>query len=156
MSEPLFDIDATAALRITLSDLAATEALAERIAPLLRPSDIVALGGDLGAGKTAFSRALIRTIGGSNIEVPSPTFTLVQTYELPAFELWHFDLYRLDAPQDAMELDIEEAFASCVSLIEWPERLGLDIRCAFGDLPSTRFATLKGGGDWTVRLESGS
>ena len=163
MSEPLFDIDATAALRITLSDLAATEALAERIAPLLRPSDIVALGGDLGAGKTAFSRALIRTIGGSNIEVPSPTFTLVQTYELPAFELWHFDLYRLDAPQDAMELDIEEAFASCVSLIEWPERLGpylpanrLDLRFAFGDLPSTRFATLKGGGDWTVRLESGS
>ncbi|MDD9903585.1 MAG: tRNA (adenosine(37)-N6)-threonylcarbamoyltransferase complex ATPase subunit type 1 TsaE [Rhodospirillaceae bacterium] len=144
-----------------LPDLAATESFARRLAPLLRPGDIIALGGDLGAGKTAFSRALICALNGADTEVPSPTFTLVQIYELPEFDLWHFDLYRLEAAQDALELDIEDAFATGVSLIEWPERLGpylpanrLDIRFSFADTPTARCLQIQGGNDWVCRLES--
>ena len=146
-------------LEIELADLAATEALAQRLAPLLRRGDVIALGGDLGAGKTAFSRGLIRAFGQPELEVPSPTFTLVQIYDLPTFELWHFDLYRLESPEDALELDIEEAFATSVSLIEWPDRLGpylpanrLDIRFAFGESPSMRRVTIEGFGDWLARM----
>tara|TARA_A100001037_G_C15071367_1_gene599572 strand:+ start:46 stop:543 length:498 start_codon:yes stop_codon:yes gene_type:complete len=144
-----------------LPDLAATESFARRLAPLLRSGDIIALGGDLGAGKTAFSRALICTLNGADTEVPSPTFTLVQIYELPEFDLWHFDLYRLEAAQDALELDIEDAFATSVSLIEWPERLGpylptnrLDIRFSFADTATARCLQIQGGNDWASRLES--
>lgn len=146
---------------LPLADLAATETLAGRLAPLLQPRDIVALGGDLGAGKTAFCRAAIRALGGASLEVPSPTFTLVQIYELPAFDLWHFDLYRLEDPQDALELDIEDAFATGVSLVEWPERLGpylppdrLDIHLAFSDNATARRARLEGGKRWTARMDA--
>ena len=93
--------------------------------------------------------------------MPSPTFTLVQTYSLPAFDLWHFDLYRLESEEDAFELDIEEAFASGVSLIEWPDRLGrwlpdirLDIALTFVDDGEARRAVLTGRGDWAERLAS--
>lgn len=147
------------ALETPLPDLTATEALAARLAPLLRVRDTIALAGDLGAGKTAFSRALIRTLGDRESEVPSPTFTLVQTYELPAFTLWHFDLYRLDKPEDALELDIEDAFASGVSLIEWPDRLGpylpadrLDLLLTFADREGARQASLRAHGSWTGRM----
>lgn len=146
---------------VSLPNLAATELLACKTGSLLRAKDVVALGGDLGAGKTTFCRDLIRTLGGSDIEVPSPTFTLVQIYELPAFELWHFDLYRLETPRDAFELDIEDAFATGVSLIEWPERLGpylpanrLDIRFSFSQSPTARQLSIEGGAEWTPRLES--
>ena len=104
---------------------------------------MVALTGDLGAGKTSFARgaiaALARDAGQPLPEVPSPTFTLVQTYEFPAAVLWHFDLYRIERPEDAWELGLEEALAEGISLIEWPERLGPDlpkrhiaVRLAFG------------------------
>ena len=145
---------------IDLPDTAATESLAQQLARQLRCGDIVALGGDLGAGKTTFARALIQSLGDKDEEVPSPTFTLVQTYELSAFALWHFDLYRLESPEDAFELDIEEAFAMGVSLIEWPERLGphlpaerLDIRFVFGDGPEMRRVTLAGSGAWKTRMD---
>jgi tRNA threonylcarbamoyladenosine biosynthesis protein TsaE len=116
-------------IEIPLPDLRATRSLAKRLAPLLRAGDIIGLAGPLGAGKTTFARAVIETLadagGAGNLgEVPSPTFTLVQVYETGAVPVWHFDLYRLDRPEDALELAIEEAFVEAISLVEWPERLG--------------------------------
>src|ERR1700688_5301802 len=108
---------------IELPDDAATAALAAHIAALARPGDVIALKGELGAGKTSFARAFIRARGGDET-VPSPTFTLVQVYDLPDGAVWHFDLYRLRQPGDAWELGIEDAFRDGISLIEWPERLG--------------------------------
>ena len=89
---------------IPLPDLSATRSLAKRLAPLLCAGDIIGLAGPLGAGKTTFARAVIETLaemgGAGNLgEVPSPTFTLVQVYELADLTVWHFDLYRLDAPE---------------------------------------------------------
>jgi tRNA threonylcarbamoyladenosine biosynthesis protein TsaE len=114
--------------------------------------------GDLGTGKTTFARAFIRALGGDE-EVPSPTFTLVQLYELDRATIWHFDLYRLRAPEEAWELGIEEAFATGIALIEWPERLGpllperrLEIAFAFGERPEARHAALSAGADWAARL----
>ena len=106
----------------------ATERLAARLAIRMnsggRPGDVIALEGDLGAGKTTFARAFIRALAGDDIEVPSPTFTLVQSYDTPAGPVFHFDLYRLAAPEEAWEIGIEDAFAEGISLIEWPGRLG--------------------------------
>lgn len=101
-----------------------TRRLAGCLARVARKGDVIALAGDLGAGKTAFARAFIRTLCSPTEEVPSPTFTLVQIYEAPDFPIWHFDLYRIDDPDEGIELGVEEAFATAVSLIEWPERLG--------------------------------
>jgi tRNA threonylcarbamoyladenosine biosynthesis protein TsaE len=113
-----------AAAVLCLSDEAATEALARRLAAVVRPGDVIALWGGLGAGKTAFARAFVRAAGDPDEEVPSPTFTLVQTYLLAAGPAWHFDLYRLSSPDEAWELGIEDAFAGGIVLIEWPDRLG--------------------------------
>src|SRR5882762_7586612 len=104
-------------IAIDLPDETATAALGARIAAIARPGDVIALAGDLGAGKTTFARAFIRARGGSG-EVPSPTFTLVQIYELPDGPVWHFDLYRLRHPDEAWELGIEDAFRDGISLIE--------------------------------------
>lgn len=144
---------------INLPDEAATAAFASRIAAQARPGDVIALRGDLGAGKTSFARAFIRARGDADEEVPSPTFTLVQIYQTGAAAIWHFDLYRLGAAHEAWELGIEEAFAAGISLIEWPERLGsllpqhrLEIALAFGAHPQARRATCTGGADWPARL----
>ncbi len=141
-----------------LLDEAATSALAGRIAALAEPGDVIALKGELGAGKTAFARAFICARGGEE-EVPSPTFTLVQTYALDPAAIWHFDLYRLRAPEEAWELGIEDAFADGISLIEWPERLGsllperrLEIAFDFGGEADARCATLRAGPEWRARL----
>ncbi len=109
---------------VALADEAATARLAARLAPLARPGDVIALEGDLGTGKTSFARAFVRALTHAAEEVPSPTFTLAQLYECDTGTIWHFDLYRLEKPDDALELGIEEAFADGISLIEWPERLG--------------------------------
>jgi len=99
-------------------------ALAARLAPLLKTGDVVTLEGDLGAGKTAFARALIRSFAPEE-EVPSPTFTLVQVYELPQISIWHFDLYRLaEKEMDVLELGWDDARINGVCLVEWPDRLG--------------------------------
>lgn len=108
---------------VTVADEAGTRALAGVVASIAHPRDVITLSGALGAGKTAFARAFIAAKGGDG-EVPSPTFTLVQTYDTPEGTIYHFDLYRLDDPEDVYEIGIEDAFAEGISLIEWPDRLG--------------------------------
>jgi tRNA threonylcarbamoyladenosine biosynthesis protein TsaE len=152
---------AASPLDIDLPDLAATAGLAKALAARAVLRDVVALWGDLGSGKTTFARAFIqaRPGGESVTEVPSPTFTLVQVYELPGAPVWHFDLYRLTTAEDAWELGIEEALSTGISLIEWPDRLGsllpaerLDVELQAGAEPTARKARLRGHGVWAKRL----
>lgn len=108
-------------------DEPALAARAAWLAPRLRAGDAVFLRGDLGAGKTAFARALIRAMTGkADLAVPSPTFTLVQTYDTPAAPLWHFDLYRLKSAEEIFEIGWEDAQGDAIMVVEWPERLGDD------------------------------
>jgi tRNA threonylcarbamoyladenosine biosynthesis protein TsaE len=113
-----------APILVRLPDAAATEALGAKLAARLAVGHALLLFGDLGAGKTTLARGLVGAWTGEGDETPSPTYTLVQTYDGPGGELWHFDLYRLESPDDADELGLEEALATGVAVIEWPERLG--------------------------------
>ncbi len=160
--------DRPRSVELELPDPAATAALAGRLAGLVRPGDVIALRGDLGTGKTSFARAFINAlprtgeIAGETTEpeeVPSPTFTLVQVYRRRPADVWHFDLFRLERPEEAWELGVEEAFAEAISLIEWPERLGpllpagrLDLTLYFVARPEARRAELTGRDDWADRL----
>ena len=149
---------------VALAGPQATVALAATLAKASRPGDVIALRGDLGAGKTAFARAFIRArevmSGGTGVtEVPSPTFTLVQTYQMAIGDVWHFDLYRLDRSADAYELGLDEAMAEGIVLIEWPERLGsllpadrLDLALRFGADEEARVAAMIGFGERGRRL----
>jgi len=148
----------TAPFIFPLPDLEAMAALAARLAPILRARDIITLQGDLGAGKTAFARALLKALGIPD-EVPSPTFTLVQTYETSSFPVHHFDLYRLKKPEELEELGWEDACADGLVLVEWPERA---ITCMPRDRLTLVFAAdaqgqrtlrLEPQGSWTQRLE---
>lgn len=103
-----------------MNDLAATEALGARIAASLGVGDAVALEGDLGSGKTTLARAILRALGVTEA-VPSPTFTLVQTYETPKLRVRHYDLYRIENVADMDELALDEALDEGAALIEWPE-----------------------------------
>src|SRR5689334_24219727 len=106
-----------------LADESATYRLMMDIAALIEPGDLITLSGDLGAGKTTFARALIRHLAGNDaIEVPSPTFTLMQSYELPRFPLVHADLYRLNGPSELSELGVDDVAENSVVLLEWPDR----------------------------------
>lgn len=117
---------------VALENEQATRRLAADIANLIEPGDVITLLGDLGAGKSAFARAFIRHLSGDDgTEVPSPTFTLMQSYDLPRFALVHADLYRLTGPDELTELGFDDEAASKVMLIEWPER-------ARGHLPEDR------------------
>jgi tRNA threonylcarbamoyl adenosine modification protein YjeE len=117
---------------VALADEAATRKLMLDIAALIEPGDLITLSGDLGAGKTTFARALIRRLAGDPaIEVPSPTFTLTQSYALPQFELVHADLYRLAGSSELAELGFDDLAPTTVLLIEWPDRAG-------GFLPADR------------------
>lgn len=105
----------------------ATREFARALAPLLGPGDTLLLQGGLGAGKTHFARSLIQArlaAVGLSEDVPSPTFTLVQTYSDGAVEIWHSDLYRLSGPDGVIELGLEDAFEAAICLVEWPDRLG--------------------------------
>lgn len=135
-----------------------TQALGASLAAMLRPGDVVALHGPLGAGKTTIARGLVQALLGRAEDVPSPTYTLVQVYDGPAFPLWHFDLYRLEKPEDVEELGWDETIDG-VALIEWPERAGarlpkqrLDIYLEFSG--EGRRARLEPVGEgWQERLD---
>lgn len=139
-------------MRLQLVNLAATEALAARIAARLASGDAVLLEGPLGAGKSAFARALLRALSSDpSLEVPSPTFTLVQSYAAPgAGQVHHFDLYRLSGPAEMGEIGWDEAREGIV-IVEWPDRLGvlapegaLRIRLDYGATEDQRDAELTG------------
>jgi len=106
---------------LTLNDETVTAELGARIAAHLRPGDVVALVGELGAGKTALARAILRALGVAG-HVPSPTFTLVQAYETPRLVVHHFDLYRIEDEHELRELGLDDAREEGAVLIEWPER----------------------------------
>jgi tRNA threonylcarbamoyl adenosine modification protein YjeE len=148
---------------VLLPNEPATRRLAIDIASILKPGDLVTLSGDLGAGKTAFARALIRHLAADDtLDVPSPTFTLVQTYALPRFAVVHADLYRVSHPGELAELGVDDDAGNSVVLLEWPDRAGdvlppdrLDIALtlvAQGG-PNQRHAELTGYGSFAARLE---
>jgi tRNA threonylcarbamoyl adenosine modification protein YjeE len=135
-----------------LPDLGATERLGARIASQLRPGDLVALSGDLGAGKTTLARAILTSLGVAE-NVPSPTFTLVQNYQTPALTISHYDLYRLKSSGELDELGLEEALELGAALIEWPERAGARLPAdrltvEFSGLDDRRCASLSGSQRW--------
>ncbi len=148
-------------LSVHLPDEAATARLGAAIAERLRAGDIVALSGPLGAGKTTLARSMIARLTG-RLEAPSPTFTLVETYDTPQFALHHFDLYRLEKPEDVWELGFEDALDG-VCLIEWPERIErllppalllVRLGAAEGAMDEgARRALIRGGDVWAKRLE---
>jgi tRNA threonylcarbamoyladenosine biosynthesis protein TsaE len=111
-------------MKIIISGLQELLKFADKIADDLVLGDVVALYGDLGVGKTTFTRYLIASLVGYEQEVPSPTFTLVQSYDTPKGPLWHYDLYRIKDPEEVYELGFEESLVEGISVIEWPERLG--------------------------------
>lgn len=146
-------------MRIELRDLAAMSAFGARIAARLGPGDVVALSGGLGAGKTTLARAIIAALGYAG-EVPSPTFTIVETYDPPALRLplVHADFYRLQRPEEAEELGLDDYREGAVLIAEWPELAG-----GFADEPGClqvtletaetgRIAIVEGGAAWLGRM----
>jgi tRNA threonylcarbamoyladenosine biosynthesis protein TsaE len=103
-----------------------TDGIARRLAEVTAPGDTILLSGDLGAGKTHLARAFIRHALGAPVDVPSPSFTLVQTYETDRGEIWHADLYRLGGPDEIVELGLDLAMEEARCLVEWPERMAPD------------------------------
>lgn len=146
-------------IEMDLPDEAATAAIARSLAGPARPGDVFTLTGALGTGKTVFARAFIRARGGASEEVPSPTFTLVQVYELPGGTVYHFDLFRIADAAEVFELGMEEAFAGGISLIEWPHGLDgvlpadrVDVALCFARTPEARRVRLTGYGTGRKRL----
>ena len=119
---------------IITNNEAETIEFARSFARCLTHKDVVLLYGGLGMGKSVFCRAVIRMLCGDDTEVPSPTFTLVQTYDAPIGAIWHFDLYRLSDVSEIYELGWEEALADGVILVEWPERLGNILPASYIDI----------------------
>lgn len=143
----------------TLPNLAAMAAFGEAIAGQLRPDDVISLSGDLGAGKTTLARSIIQGCG-YQAEVPSPTFTIVECYDPPAVRLplVHADFYRLNTPQEAQEIGLDDYRNGAALIAEWPEKAGgftdepacLAITLEFAD--DGRLAIVEAGPDWLERL----
>ena len=139
----------------------ATERVAFEVAQFLAAGDCLLLEGPVGAGKSTFARAVIASLLATPEDIPSPTFTLVQTYETANFEIWHCDLYRLNSSDELMELGLEDAFVEAVTLVEWPDRLG-DLapknaqRLLFSDGPAddARVLTVSGDARWATVTEA--
>src|SRR5580698_4895603 len=113
----------SAVFSVALANETATADLMADLALLIGPGDVITLSGDLGAGKTAAARAMIRYLAGDDeAEVPSPTFTLAQTYDLPSFPVIHADLYRVNDPLELEEIGLSPLPEATAALIEWPER----------------------------------
>jgi len=148
---------------LVLTNEQATRRLAVDVAQILAPGDIVTLSGDLGAGKTTFARAVIRHLANDpSVEVPSPTFTLIQTYALPRFPVVHADFYRLSNPSEVAETGFDEAARDAAVLIEWPDHAGdalptdrLDIALSLTPRlgPNYRHARIAGTGAFAPRAE---
>ena len=141
---------------------ASTIALAGSLASVAEAGDVLALDGPLGAGKTVFARGFIRALTSPDEDVPSPTFTLVQVYEGAACPIHHFDLYRIESPDELYELGIEEALGDGITLIEWPVRarafeserwLTVVFALDAAD-PDKRAITLRPGAAWQARLKT--
>ena len=152
-------------LQLELPDLFATQRLGTLLASDLLAGDVIALSGALGAGKSALARSIIQAANPDEMDVPSPTFTLVQTYELyDGTPLWHLDLYRIEGPEEAMELGLEDAFIDAACLIEWPDRLenflpenNLSIHLYLSNLndaDDVRYADIIAPGHWAKRLQA--
>ncbi|APE45073.1 tRNA (adenosine(37)-N6)-threonylcarbamoyltransferase complex ATPase subunit type 1 TsaE [Sulfitobacter alexandrii] len=144
----------------TFADAEQTARQAALLAQVLRRGDVILLSGDVGAGKTHFARSAIQSLLTLPEDVPSPTFTLVQTYDTGDAELWHADLYRLASVQEVEELGLIDAFETAICLVEWPDRLGelapssaLSLTFSQGQLPDSRsvVATWQDDG-WTERV----
>ena len=144
-------------MTVDLPDLAAMRALGARIAEQLRPGDVVALGGALGSGKTTLARAVLAALGHEG-EVPSPTFTIVETYDALDPPVVHADFYRLEAPREADELGLDDYREGAALIAEWPEHAGgfahepgcLSVTLEFAD--HGRKAIVEGGAAWQGRL----
>lgn len=146
-------------MKIHLPNLAATEALAARIAAALQPGDVVALSGGLGAGKTTLARAIIGALGHEG-EVPSPSFAIIEVYDPPPIRLRvvHADFYRLEDPEELAELGLDDYRADAALIAEWPEHAGgfaseaacLSIRMEI--LDNGRLAIVEPGPDWLERV----
>lgn len=152
----------TQAQIISLPDEAATAAFGAKLAHLIRRGDFIALWGDLGAGKTTLARALIEArlaAHGLTEEVPSPTFTLVQTYDMPGLTIAHVDLYRIGSVGELTELGLDEARDTGAVLLEWPDRMGSDLPADRLDIylapapDGGRQMRLVAQGAWRARLE---
>ncbi len=146
-------------IQLVLTSEPETVALGARIAEMLRPGDMVGLAGNLGAGKTTLARALVRHLLPGE-EVPSPTFTLVQIYDVRQFKIWHADLYRVKARSELRELGFEEALEDGVLLVEWPDRMAedlpedrLDVILEVDDGAEDRRVKLIGRGSWASRMK---
>lgn len=146
-------------LEIPLPTEDATMQFAAQMAGILRVGDVLLLSGPIGAGKSFFSRSLIRARTKTTEDIPSPTFTLVQTYPDQNGDIWHCDLYRLSSPDEAVELGLEEAFEDSICLIEWPDRLGSlaptnALSLAFEAQDDSHRVTISAPGEWAKRLAS--
>lgn len=142
-------------MRYELPDLGAMQAFGRRIASALQIGDVVALSGGLGAGKTTLARSIIEALGHEG-EVPSPTFTILETYDLP-LPLVHADFYRLDDPREAEELGLDDYREGAVLIAEWPENAGgfsKEAACLSVHLETAetgRIAIVEAGPDWLGR-----
>jgi tRNA threonylcarbamoyladenosine biosynthesis protein TsaE len=142
-----------------LANEAATQEFGAWLGRHARPGDTICLFGTLGAGKSTLARSFIRALTNPEEDVPSPTFTLVQTYESSVGSIWHFDLYRLEQPEDVYELGLDDALHD-ICLIEWPERMGsllpkkrLEVMLEISPNPIGRKCTLRPTGHWVDDLE---